>query len=484
MYWIGAHFGRLSYRVRLTLAIVLGIFPLLILMSANRVHLIAMLAYENELSRLTSIGQLLANELAENIVAGDTADLQDIIGLAAQMPSIGLIAVKGPDKRILYASDPSQVGRASLLEDNDDKPSGVGQRFIKSFPLDVGSDAFVVQIEYSIAGVRRHINRALAWALAFTTLTFGAAMMIAWVIAGVMERPIREVTHAAVRVAKGEFDVRLHPRTSDAFGQLALAINAMASDLASLTQGMQAKIDAATATLTEQNTRLRELDTLKSEFVMMVSHELRTPLTSIIGFAATLRRLSLSDEKRLDFIARIEAEGKHLSALIEDYLDISKIEAGTFTISPAPLDMAAFVRRVVDTFPHGARITIRIDDGLPLAMADQARLQGVFGNILDNAVKHGHGMPIHIEAGLRDGMILVSIADEGPGMTEEVRRRVFEKFYRGNPERGGNGIGLAIARSIVDTHGGRLWCDSELGHGSVFSFTLPLAPSGDRHGNA
>lgn len=234
--------------------------------------------------------------------------------------------------------------------------------------------------------------------------------------------------------------------------------------------------------LLEANRRkLLELDHLKSDFVGMVSHELRTPLTSIIGFARTLRTLPLETEQHHKYLGIIETEGKRLAEMVEEYLDVSKIESGTFALRLAPIDVHRLVHEVVEPVLLGSRVRIEtsIDPTVPAMTGDADRLKRVLRNLLDNAIRYtAEGTAVDVSTAASGDGLCFSVRDYGPGLTKHAKERVFERFFRGSDhitERTrGSGLGLAIARSIVEKHGGRIWVDSELGHGATFRFWLPL----------
>ena len=237
-------------------------------------------------------------------------------------------------------------------------------------------------------------------------------------------------------------------------------------------------------TLLEANRRkLLELDHLKSDFVAMVSHELRTPLTSIIGFARTLRTLPLGAEQNQKYLGIIEAEGKRLAEMVEEYLDVSKIESGVFALRLAPVDVHRLVQEVAEPLHLASRvrIEIQIDPAVPVVTGDADRLKRVLLNLLDNAVRYtAEGTVVDVSTAASGDGLCFTVRDHGPGMTKHAQERSFERFYRGSDsitERTrGTGLGLAIAKNIVEKHGGRIWVESEPGHGATFRFWLPLHP--------
>lgn len=451
---------------------------MLVLMTMNRMSMIRSFIYERELNRLNSIGQLVANEVEENFASGAHDEIAEVLALAALHSSVVRVNVLDSKRRIVYSTYSSSKGQMPLYEDTKDLKNLKDEIYVQSFLLNSPEGQYSLQFYYSMAETHRDFAVAFRWAIIYGALVFGAAATIAWLVSGYMERPVREATGAAQRIAKGDFDVSLEPKTKDAYGQLVVALREMAVDLREKTYAMRKKIDAATVELREKNRRLEELDRLKSEFVAMASHELRTPLTSIIGFAHTLGRVPMPDNEKKECLSIIEKEGKHLSFLIEDYLDVSKIETENFSLTCTPVDIESIIGGVVDVFPSKENVRRHISKGLPEVYADAPRLRRVFRNILENAVRHGgKDVIIDVWVRLKDGWIEVLIGDNGPGIPPDVQKRIFDKFFRADTKRSGSGLGLAMVKAIVEAHGGNVECVSELERGTTFVVRLPLTQS-------
>jgi signal transduction histidine kinase len=254
------------------------------------------------------------------------------------------------------------------------------------------------------------------------------------------------------------------------------------------------ELEDATAELRAANARLQELDRLKDEFMSTVTHELRTPLTSIRAVSEILldsADVSTGDRKR--FLAIIVKETERLTRLINQTLDMAKIESGNAEWHTSELDVADVVREAVDATSQLFRekrvaLSVRTSVPVPSVRADHDRLMQVLINLLSNAVKFcpsGEGR-VEIRIGNAPGSVQVDVQDNGPGIARDDHENIFERFKRlgeAQAERPhGSGLGLAISRRIVEHFGGRLWVASELGGGATFSFTLPLeapAPSGE-----
>ncbi len=233
-------------------------------------------------------------------------------------------------------------------------------------------------------------------------------------------------------------------------------------------------------------TELRRLERIRQDFVANVSHELRTPLTSIKGYAETLLEGALLDrDNAKDFIEIIYRDSDRLANLINDLLDLSKIESGKMKMSFVEFDPISLIKRAVTVIENQAKaksIILKLDLplDLPKIRADETRFSQVMINLLDNAIKYSsEGGTATISANAADNLLQIDISDTGIGISEKDLPRIFERFYRVDQARsrelGGTGLGLSIVKHIVSAHGGQVWVKSELGQGSTFSFTIPLA---------
>jgi signal transduction histidine kinase len=228
---------------------------------------------------------------------------------------------------------------------------------------------------------------------------------------------------------------------------------------------------------------LRRLSALRADFVSLVSHELRSPMAAVIGAARTLqeRWRSLSPDQREAFLALIGDETQRLAALIGDVLDTSRIEAGTFTYRFTDIDLSALVVDVVGTVAVGqdeVRVRADVPEALPPIRGDAERLRQVLTNLVDNAVKYSPaGGEVAVRARRENGRVLIEVADNGPGIPHDQQRLIFEKFGRADVPGGskpGTGLGLFIARSIAEAHGGTLDVRSRPNGGTTFTLALPL----------
>jgi signal transduction histidine kinase len=247
------------------------------------------------------------------------------------------------------------------------------------------------------------------------------------------------------------------------------------------------QLEAATRDLREANLRLQELDRLKDDFLSTVSHELRTPLTSIRSFSEILLDNPVLDKaQRANFIGIIAREAERLTRLINQLLDLAKLEAGRLEWQMSDFDPGPVVRDALAAVEgliveKGIKLESDVPEGLPFVRADKDRLTQVVINLLSNAVKftdHGRGQ-IWVKARATGDYLEVAVRDNGPGIATEWQDRIFERFIqvknRDDPKPHGTGLGLPICKQIIEFFGGRIWVVSRPGHGATFSFTVPLS---------
>ncbi|HEX6666899.1 MAG TPA: ATP-binding protein [Solirubrobacterales bacterium] len=225
---------------------------------------------------------------------------------------------------------------------------------------------------------------------------------------------------------------------------------------------------------------LRRSDELKTALLRSVSHDLRTPLTSIIAAGAALDSPSASAEERHELSEAVVAEGQRLSRLLENLIDVSRLESGGAEPRREPVDLAGVLEAARGSVGAGhEQVRLALDEELPALDADAAQLERAFANLIENAVRHGGGNPVLVRSRTSGGRLLVRVVDQGPGIPEPERARLFEPFYR-REGGGGSGLGLAIAKGFVEANGGEIEVESVPGQGSTFivSFQAPAAGAG------
>jgi len=352
----------------------------------------------------------------------------------------------------------------------------------------VGWRVFVEQPESAaFAPVRGKIWRTALLLAAFLAVGVGLSVLLARRLV----RPVKQIRTAAARIGAGAYDERIELRRRDELGGLADELNGMAASLQASVQSLERKVEERTRelqqALTELSRKGRQLEVAskhKSEFLANMSHELRTPLNAIIGFSQVLRQglFGPVNEKQEEYLDDILSSGHHLLSLINDVLDLSKVEAGQVELEVATFSLREALERGVVTVrepatKHGVRLSLELAPGVDLVEGDERRLRQVIFNLLSNAVKFTpEGGEIVVATASRDHEVLISVNDTGPGVPLEDHERIFEEFQQtdvGVRQREGTGLGLALSKRLVELHGGHIWVESEPGHGSRFVFTLP-----------
>jgi len=305
-------------------------------------------------------------------------------------------------------------------------------------------------------------------AIGFGVASIALALILGFAIASSLSRPIGRMGAHLEKVASGDFSHRVQVPNRDELGALAANLNRMTGDLGRLYQ------------------ELELASRYKSEFLANMSHELRTPLNAIIGFSEVLQERMVGElnEKQDEYLQDIVTSGRQLLDLINDILDLSKVEAGRMDLELGALSVAELLEscRTMQRERAGRqRITLglEVDADIGVIEADERKLKGVVFNLLSNALKFTpEGGRIDTSARLVDGELEVAVRDTGTGIAPGDQARIFEEFQQAaQPDaqkHEGTGLGLALARSYVALHGGRIWVESELGVGSTFTFRLPV----------
>jgi len=226
---------------------------------------------------------------------------------------------------------------------------------------------------------------------------------------------------------------------------------------------------------------LRRSDELKTSLLRSVSHDLRTPLTSIIAAGAALDSPSVTAEERHELSDAVVEQGQRLSRLVENLLDVSRLQTGNAEPHREPVDLPGVLEAARHSIgAHGKAVRLALDSDLPPLSADPTQLERAFANLLDNAVVHSAGQPVQVRSRLVGARVVIRVVDQGPGIPEGERERIFEPFYRSGSAGAGNGsgLGLAIAKGFVEANGGEIGVESLPGQGSSFVVSF-VAPDGD-----
>jgi signal transduction histidine kinase len=292
------------------------------------------------------------------------------------------------------------------------------------------------------------------------------ALLLGFVLSWSVIGPIQNIDTRLAAIASGDFSGHVEVQNRDELGALGANVNRMNDELRRL------------------YTELEAASQHKSEFLANMSHELRTPLNAVIGFSQVLRdeMVGSVNEKQAEYLDDITSSGNHLLSLINDVLDLSKVEAGQVELEVHPFSLREALERGVvmvreRATEDGVRVELAADPEVDPVNGDERRIKQVIFNLLSNAVKFTPaGGEVDVSATRVNGEVRVSVADTGPGIAPDDRDRIFEEFQQseaGVGHRDGTGLGLALSKRFVELHGGRIWLESELGQGSTFTFALP-----------
>jgi signal transduction histidine kinase len=356
-------------------------------------------------------------------------------------------------------------------------------------PLYRSIDALVSQIAQHeterMAALRGSIEaanrRSLVVMGAFAVLSVGLALVGGFVISWAFILPVRAAHHFLSDVAEGKFGGTVEVPNRDEFGALADRLNETTRELARLDAEQRRAADALRAL----NARLEQASQAKSEFLANMSHELRTPMNAILGFTEMILD-DLYGEVPAELkepLADIQTNGKHLLRLINDVLDLSKIEAGRMELAVgeyAVEDVVASVRASLRSLADekGLDLLTEVEKDLPPVFGDSKRITQCLMNLVGNALKFTRRGRVVIGVERRDDALLYRVSDTGIGIPADQIDAVFAEFRQVDAtttrDFGGTGLGLSITKKFVEMHGGRIWVESELGKGSTFYFTVPL----------
>ena len=373
---------------------------------------------------------------------------EEIIPLYGDEPTIS-----NEDKELIDEMLPLRAQVEQLTRDIDQDAEYLAE----------GTEAEVEELiarnESSFASSRTLFIGVAAGALVLALLL---GFVLSWSVIG----PIQNIDGRVAAIASGDFSGHVEVENRDELGALGANVNRMNDEL----RRLYMELEAASRH--------------KSEFLANMSHELRTPLNAIIGFSQVLRDEMVGpvNEKQAEYLDDISSSGSHLLSLINDVLDLSKVEAGQVELEVHPFSLREALERGVvmvreRATEDGVRVAFAADPEVDVVEGDERRIKQVIFNLLSNAVKFTPaGGEVDVSATRANGEVRVSVADTGPGVAPEDRDRIFEEFQQsetGVGLREGTGLGLALSKRFVELHGGRIWVESEVGHGSTFTFALP-----------
>jgi signal transduction histidine kinase len=485
-----------SGRGRLTLPLTLKFSLLITGLVVLTVALVSVFLLRQQQHALTTEMTKRGRTIAENLAAGAKASLvtNDHLSLnvlvkdAMQDPDVAYIVIADQDGKVQAHSDVSLMGNA--VERPPGLPALGNQIAISTYDsqahgriIDVAVPLAFSQVPvgalylgFSQQSMDATLTRTRNQTILIAALMVLLGVLGALALARVFSRPIFLLVDGTRAIAAGNFDIALPVRSRDEVGILTESFNQMALSLSE-----KARIE-------EERRQFESASRHKSEFLANMSHELRTPLNAIIGFSEVLLERMFGDlnEKQEEYLRDILASGRHLLSLINDILDLSKIEAGRMELElaafplPTTLENARTLVRE-RAARHGITLELMVDPDVGDIVADERKLKQVLLNLLSNAVKFTPaGGRIDLGAALRDDVVEISVSDTGVGIAKEDQEAVFEEFRQVGTDytrkHEGTGLGLTLTKKLVELHGGRIRLDSEVGRGSVFTFALPLRP--------
>ena len=426
--------------------------------------------------------------------------------LSAETEIISRIMIVDDDSRIIASNELNRVGM--IAEDKGVRAIINGadiyarlfprqKIYMVDMPLRIG-DEFkgIVNVGYDATNYYTHLSEIFRFGLLISGMGIVLGIFLSFQVANPIIRPVERLIEVTRRLAAGDLSQRATVSSKDEVGTLAGAFNQMALDLArskeeidQYSKTLEEKVRQRTRELEISNQELRsiqnelmEVNMVKSDFMSIASHQLRTPLTTLLGYSELLLTRSLPESQKKEFLGFINEESICLSKIVDDLLDISRIESEKdFGFVKKPVQLAEVLEENIKFYSRaetGHRMITQIEDDLPLVNADSEKIGQVIKNLLDNAIKYSSGGDIVCRAFVKDNMVQISVQDQGIGISQQDLPRIFDKFYRVERQEtahiSGTGLGLSIAKYIVKFHDGKIHVESELGKGTTIGFGLPV----------
>jgi signal transduction histidine kinase len=463
------------------------------------------------LDQMKRDSRIMAESLSYSIKnmrdVNDLVHIQKLVNrLSAESEIISRVMITDDDSRIIASNELNRVGM--IADDKGVRAILNGaeiyarlfprqRMYMVDMPLRIG-DEFrgVVNVGYDATNYYTHLSEIFQFGLMISGMGIMMGILLSFQVANPIITPVQRLIEVTKRLAAGDLSQRATVGSKDEVGTLAGAFNQMALDLARSKE----EIDQYSKTLEEQVRRrtreleisnqelraiqneLMEVNMVKSEFMSIASHQLRTPLTTLLGYSELLLTRPLTESQKKEFLGFINEESIRLSKIVDDLLDVSRIESEKdFAFVKEPLQLAEVLvknSRFYSRAETGHRIITHTEQDLPIVNADGEKIGQLIQNLLDNAIKYSPGGDIVCRAFVKDNMVWISVQDHGIGISQQDLPQIFDKFYRVEREEAahvsGTGLGLSIAKYIVESHGGKIEIQSELGKGTTISFGLPI----------
>jgi len=469
-------------------------------------------ALESSLAKITGITEMIAYSIAPALDFDDTQGIEEVVRSARQNKDLLYLLLTDNSGNLLHAYDPNQGAEPKTLSwKTNPLLSGDGRMLHIMRPVVADNQPIgKLYLGFSLNELQIRIAKTRSTTALVSLLVLIAGLFIVFGISMLITRPLHHLTQTVDQISQGNMTKRSRIESRDEVGQLSASFNSMVdklqtaqSELESLNLGLERRVLERTKDLQReiQERKLIEQELLiekdraeaanraKSEFLASMSHELRTPLNAIIGFSQVLndRLFGELNDRQGEYIKDIETAGEHLLGLINDILDIAKIEAGKMELESSSVEVNDFLEHCFvmvkeKCVKRRIGLELAVADGLNglRVSADARKLKQVMYNLLSNASKFTPaGGRISVRARQEDENVVISVEDTGIGIDSAHLEKIFEEFYQVTggikDKTAGTGLGLSLARKLVELHGGRIWAESEgLGKGSRFSFEIPI----------
>ncbi|MBW3589121.1 MAG: HAMP domain-containing protein [Actinobacteria bacterium] len=406
----------------------------------------------------------------------------------------GRMALYSPDGRFLASSE-----GAPQLPSSAVRGSSNARLEADNFEVLVGSvigrDEVLARtaVFQQASGVLDEVRRTAAGLALLGLLAIIAVASVGLMLARAITAPLERMANTARGIAGGDLSKRAAVRSGDEIGTLGSAFNAMADQLQASYADLESRVGERTFELEQVAKELESMGNNKSEFIAALAHELRTPLNAILGYSELLADPSFGSLKPAEVRKQARAinqSGQHLMQLINDVLDLSKIEAGKLALHVESVSVKDTIREVINLIEPMAKskrikLKPRVTEAPDFIKADEKRMRQILLNLLSNAVKFTReGGSVQLDATRSGRYLVVSVIDTGIGIPVEEQARIFKQFHQGGGSyirrQEGTGLGLTLTKQLVELHGGTIEVESEVGKGSTFRFKIPMGLSAAR----
>jgi len=501
-----------SIRGKLFIALTLLVFSIALAIYLYFPGRLKASALDASLEKITNLAEMIAYSVSPALDFEDNVEIEEVFRNSRQNKDLRYIVVTDNAGNVRRSFNPlTKIDPRALGWEKNPQVAEDGKMVHVMQPVDVdGRSIGRLYLGFSLEELQVRIAKTQRTTALVSLLVLIAGLVIVFAISLLLTNPLQHLTQTVEQISEGDLTKRSQIASRDEVGQLSATFNAMVdklqtaqTELESLNLGLENRVLERTKDLQReiQERKLIEQELLiekdraeaanraKSEFLASMSHELRTPLNAIIGFSQVLndRLFGELNDRQAEYIKDIETAGEHLLGLINDILDIAKIEAGKMELESSSVEARDFLEHcfvMVKEKCVKRQVGLELDvaDGLNglRVSADVRKLKQVMYNLLSNASKFTPaGGRISVRAKRDDEKVVISVADTGIGLEPDNLEKIFEEFFQVTggikDKTPGTGLGLSLARKLVELHGGRIWAESEgLGKGSRFNFEIPI----------